>query len=54
MVENFPTHYYPCGVQLKWKTSMVLSLALALALVPITAGSAQKVTPGSSCKVLNQ
>jgi hypothetical protein len=54
MVENFPTHYYPCGVQLKWKSSMVLSLALALALIPITAGSAQKVTPGASCKVLNQ
>lgn len=28
--------------------------ALALALMPVTAVSAQKITPGSTCKVLNQ
>ena len=29
-------------------------IALAIVLIPITAVSAQKVTPGSTCKVLNQ
>jgi hypothetical protein len=28
--------------------------ALALVLIPVTAVSAQKITPGSTCKVLNQ
>jgi hypothetical protein len=31
-----------------------LLVALILTMVPITAFSAQKITPGSSCKVLNQ
>ena len=31
-----------------------LLLALAFALIPVSAVSAQKVTPGSTCKVLNQ
>ena len=29
-------------------------IALAVALIPVTAVSAQKITPGSTCKVLNQ
>jgi hypothetical protein len=29
-------------------------IALALTLIPVTADSAQKITPGSTCKVLNQ
>jgi hypothetical protein len=29
-------------------------VALTLTLIPITAFSAQKITPGSTCKVLNQ
>jgi hypothetical protein len=31
-----------------------LLFALALVLIPVTAVSAQKITPGSTCKVLNQ
>jgi len=31
-----------------------LLIALAVALIPVTAVSAQKITPGSTCKVLNQ
>ena len=31
-----------------------LFIALAVSLIPVTAVSAQKVTPGSTCKVLNQ
>jgi hypothetical protein len=31
-----------------------LLIALALVLIPVTAVSAQKITPGSTCKVLNQ
>jgi hypothetical protein len=31
-----------------------LLIALAFALIPVTAVSAQKITPGSTCKVLNQ
>lgn len=31
-----------------------LLIALALALIPVTAVSAQKITPGSPCKVFNQ
>ena len=31
-----------------------LLIALAIALIPVTAISAQKITPGSTCKVLNQ
>ena len=31
-----------------------LLIALATALIPVTAVSAQKITPGSTCKALNQ
>ena len=31
-----------------------LLIALAIALIPVSAVSAQKITPGSTCKVLNQ
>jgi hypothetical protein len=31
-----------------------LLIALAVALIPVTAASAQKITPGTTCKVLNQ
>ena len=34
--------------------SKVLLIVLALALIPVSALSAQKITPGTSCKVLNQ
>jgi len=31
-----------------------LLISLAVALIPVAAVSAQKITPGSTCKVLNQ
>ena len=34
--------------------SKALLIALAFVLIPTTAVSAQKITPGSTCKVLNQ
>ena len=41
-------------MRLKSNLVKVLLLALALTLIPVTAVSAPKVTPGSTCKVLNQ
>ena len=38
----------------KGTTTKVLLVALILALLPVTAFSAQKITPGSTCKVFNQ
>ena len=32
----------------------VLSIAVVLVLIPVTASSAQKITPGSACKVYKQ
>ena len=32
----------------------VLLIALSVVLIPVTAVSAQKINPGSTCKVLNQ
>jgi hypothetical protein len=41
---------------MRFKGSLVkgLLIALSVALIPVTAVSAQKITPGSTCKVLNQ
>jgi hypothetical protein len=41
-------------VRIKASVSKGLLFALALTLIPVSAISAQKITPGSTCKVLNQ
>ena len=41
-------------MRIKGSLAKGLLAALILTLVPITAFSAQKITPGSTCKVLNQ
>ena len=41
-------------MRFKWGLFKGVLIALILTLVPITAFSAQKITPGSTCKVLNQ
>ncbi len=41
-------------MRIKGSLAKGLLVALILTLVPITAFSAQKITPGSTCKVLNQ
>jgi len=41
-------------VRFKGSLAKGLLIALAVALIPVTAVSAQKITPGSTCKVLNQ
>lgn len=41
-------------MQIRGKLAQGVLIALALSLIPIAAVSAQKVTPGSTCKVLNQ
>lgn len=41
-------------MRIKGSITKGLLIALALALVPIAATSAQKITPGSTCKVLKQ
>jgi hypothetical protein len=46
--------HYPFGMRVKGNLPKGLLIALALALIPLTAVSAQKITPGSTCKVLNQ
>jgi hypothetical protein len=41
-------------MHIKGKLSKSLLMALAVVLIPVTAVSAQKINPGSTCKVLNQ
>jgi len=41
-------------VRIKGSLLKGLFIALAVVLIPVTAFSAQKITPGSTCKVLNQ
>ena len=41
-------------MRIKGSLAKGLLIALAIALIPVTAVSAQKITPGSTCKVLNQ
>jgi hypothetical protein len=41
-------------MQIKGSLTKGLLIALAVALIPVAAVSAQKITPGSTCKVLNQ
>jgi hypothetical protein len=41
-------------MRIKGSLAKGLLVGLAVALIPITAVSAQKITPGSACKVLNQ
>jgi hypothetical protein len=45
---------YPCRVLKKPRHLKVLLVTTVLALIPVSAISAQKITPGSTCKVLNQ
>jgi hypothetical protein len=48
-----PLHY-PIGMRFRGSLTKGLLIALAVTLIPVTAVSAQKITPGSTCKVLNQ
>jgi hypothetical protein len=41
-------------MRIRGSLSKGLLIALALTLIPVSAISAQKITPGSTCKVLNQ
>ena len=41
-------------MQIRGSLTKGLLIALAVALIPVAAVSAQKVTPGSTCKVLKQ
>jgi hypothetical protein len=41
-------------MRIKGSLAKGLLIALALTLIPVSAISAQKITPGSTCKVLNQ
>jgi len=41
-------------VPIRGSVAKGLLIALAVALIPVTAVSAQKISPGSTCKVLNQ
>ena len=41
-------------MQIKGSLAKGLLFALAISLIPVVAVSAQKITPGSTCKVLNQ
>ena len=41
-------------MSIRGSLSKVLLIALAFTLIPVTAVSAKKITPGSTCKVLNQ
>ena len=45
---------YSFGMQFKGSFTKGLLVALILTLIPITAFSAQKITPGSTCKVYKQ
>ncbi len=46
--------HYPFDMQIRGSITKTLLISLAVTLVPSAAISAQKITPGSSCKVLNQ
>ena len=46
--------HYAFGMRFKGSFTKGLLVALIFTLVPIAAFSAQKITPGSTCKVLNQ
>jgi hypothetical protein len=41
-------------MRIRGRLTKGLLFALAISLIPVTAVSAQKITPGSTCKVLNQ
>ncbi len=49
-----PAPNYHLTVQVQTRYLKALLMLLALALIPVSAFSAQKITPGSICKVLNQ
>ena len=54
-LSNFQTvPHYPIGMRIKGSLAKVILFSLALTLIPITAFSAQKITPGGACKVLKQ
>jgi hypothetical protein len=46
--------YYPFVMRIKGSAAKAFLIALAVVLIPVTAVSAQKITPGTACKVLNQ
>jgi hypothetical protein len=41
-------------MQIRGSLTKGVLIALSVALIPVAAVSAQKITPGSTCKVLNQ
>ncbi len=41
-------------MEIRGSVAKGLLIALAVVLIPVSAVSAQKITPGSTCKVLNQ
>ena len=54
---KLPIHrfsHYHFAVKFRRSATKAILIALVLILVPVSALSAQKVTPGSTCKVLNQ
>ena len=46
--------HYPFGMRIRGSLAKGLLIAFVVALIPVSAVSAQKITPGSTCKVLNQ
>ena len=46
--------YYPYGMRIKGSLARGILLALGIALIPITAGAAENVTPSAACKVWKQ
>ena len=51
---SYRAFHYPFGMRAKSTIFRGILVALAITLVPISAISAQKITPGSTCKVLKQ
>ena len=45
---------YPFRMRMRGSLAKGLLVGLAIVMIPVTAVSAQRVTPGNSCKVLNQ
>ena len=46
--------YYHWGMSIKGSLARGVLLALGFALIPVTAGAAENVTPSSACKVWKQ
>jgi len=50
----FSILYYHYGMPIRGSVTIGILLALTIALIPTNAVSAQEISPGSACKVLNQ